>query len=434
VKIVISNTVALNGGDAAILSGLIRILRAAFGPDVRFTVFGSQPDVAARYYPEVTFRPSLFSYTTRSRVRGLRRLLRACHHIRWRLAATRPFAWRTRLLLAARERAALAEYASADLVVSTGGTYLVEIYSLEPRLFDFDIALRLGKPLVLFTQSLGPFTAPRHRRRLRRIFTDAALVLVRDARSRRHITELGVAPHRIRVAADAAFALADPRPAARPAPTWPAERLRVAISVREWRHFRTANPAAGMARYLAAVGSLVQHLVEHDKATVTLLSTCQGIPEYWTDDSRVAADLIRELPPTIREQVSLDDGFHRPQELIDRLREYDLLVATRMHMAILGLCAGVPVLAIAYEFKTTELFRSLGLGEWVHDIETVRAESLIHAVDALIARLEEIGAVVLQVAERERRRALASGRLTRAMVSASRHVEPSRVAHGAGPC
>jgi colanic acid/amylovoran biosynthesis protein len=105
-----------------------------------------------------------------------------------------------------------------------------------------------------------------------------------------------------------------------------------------------------------------------------------------------------------------------------------------MHMAILGLCAGVPVLAIAYEFKTTELFRSLGLNEWVHDIETVRAESLIRAVDALIARLEEVGAVVLQVAERERRRALASGRLTRAMVSASRHVEPSRVAHGAGPC
>jgi colanic acid/amylovoran biosynthesis protein len=51
----------------------------------------------------------------------------------------------------------------------------------------------------------------------------------------------------------------------------------------------------------------------------------------------------------------------------------------------LALCAGVPVLPIAYEFKTVELFQSLGLGEITQDIEAVTPESLEQAFIRLIA-------------------------------------------------
>ncbi|MGT2465469.1 hypothetical protein ACVOMV_09715 [Mesorhizobium atlanticum] len=51
-KVVIENTVCLNTGDAAISLAIRHILRSVVGGDVRFLVFDSQPDVAARLYPK----------------------------------------------------------------------------------------------------------------------------------------------------------------------------------------------------------------------------------------------------------------------------------------------------------------------------------------------------------------------------------------------
>ena len=42
---------------------------------------------------------------------------------------------------------------------------------------------------------------------------------------------------------------------------------------------------------------------------------------------------------------------------------FDFVVATRMHMMILSLCVGTPVLPIAYEFKTKELAARLGIAD-----------------------------------------------------------------------
>jgi colanic acid/amylovoran biosynthesis protein len=140
-----------------------------------------------------------------------------------------------------------------------------------------------------------------------------------------------------------------------------------------------------MQRYLAAVAKLTRVLVEEHGVQVTFLSTCQGVPEYWTDDSRVADRVVSLLPGAVRVHVTVDREFHRPERLIGLFAEHDMVVATRMHAGILALCAGVPVLPIAYEFKTVELFQSLGLGEVTQDIEAVTPESLEQAFRHLLA-------------------------------------------------
>ena len=62
------------------------------------------------------------------------------------------------VFLDSTERRDLLEYKTADLIVSSGGTYLVENYSLAARIFDYQLSLYLDRPLVFFTQSLGPFS------------------------------------------------------------------------------------------------------------------------------------------------------------------------------------------------------------------------------------------------------------------------------------
>src|SRR3546814_14518787 len=98
------------------------------------------------------------------------------------------------------------------MVVSSGGTYLVPHYRLMPKLLDFLVVLALGRPLVLFTQSLGPFHGVGQRCLLRRVLSRAPLILVRDELPLGHLRRLAVPSDVALVCADTAFALSRTEP------------------------------------------------------------------------------------------------------------------------------------------------------------------------------------------------------------------------------
>ncbi|HEY4343348.1 MAG TPA: polysaccharide pyruvyl transferase family protein [Parvibaculum sp.] len=376
-NILITNAIALNGGDAAILHATIDILRREFGDDVHFIVHDMAAKASNRYYPQIAFRNDIYSGVT-DWARGRVKPAIAALGILAIAGLMRIMPGGAAKFLPEALRETLADYAKADLVVSSGGTYLVPHYSLTSKLLDFLIAEALGKPRILFTQSLGPFQSIGHRRLLRWLLRRATLVLVRDQLSLRHLDELGIPRQRVRLCADAAFALARSDLPDRAFP--PSRgRWRVAISVRDWPHFHAGSRQDGMERYFTALSTLVADLTERWHAEVTFISTCQGTPEYWTDDARTAEEIVERLPHRVRGHVTIDRSFRQPARLIAELSTYDLTVATRLHAAILSLCAGTPVLPISYEFKTTELFRGFGLGEATIDVEDISPEAILVA-------------------------------------------------------
>jgi colanic acid/amylovoran biosynthesis protein len=291
----------------------------------------------------------------------------------------------------------------ADVVVATGGTYLVEQYDLGQRLFDMETAIALGRPLVLYTQSLGPFKNPANHRRLRAILGKAALVLLRDERSVEHVRDLSVRHNRVRTTPDAAFALADDDLTMRSLPRAPMSQQcpRVAISVRQWSYFTSGSPEEGMARYRESFIALVTHLVRRYNAEVTFLSTCQGAPGYH-DDSKLATAISAALPDDIRRNVHVNSDFHTPGALIDLLRGFDCVVSTRMHLAILALGVGTPVLPVAYEFKTTELCRALGYAEPPLHVEELSPERLIASFESFVNSYNQQAAPINQAVARFR--------------------------------
>lgn len=375
-KVLITNTTLLNTGDSAIVEAMIAILRRTFGPETSIICYGAQAGTVARYRPGSIVRPTVFDQVTEwaghraGRRMALLCFLAAAFLVR---AGVRP----DRLPLPALLRQSLAEYRSADIVVSAGGTYLVPNYRLMPKIYDFLVTLAVGRPLILFTQSLGPFPTGRDRILLRATLRHARLVMVRDRRSQTHLVDLGVSPSRIAVCADAAFALAMPGiDANRERRSNPPQ---IAVSVRDWPFFDNESAAEGMARYLDAIAGFVHRVITTENARVTFVSSCQGVPEYWTDDSSVALGVLDRLPAWMHENVVIDRVFRSPGELIERLRSFDAVVATRMHIAILSLCAGVPVIPISYEFKTRELAIWLGLDDLLQEIDRVSVDSLIAA-------------------------------------------------------
>jgi colanic acid/amylovoran biosynthesis protein len=415
-KILITNVVMLNTGDAAILMGLMKILRQAFGADVEFVIYDSKPEVARKYYP-LTFRR--WVYLDRRKFRQLGGWSDRLQQLNQNYVLFAAWCWThgfkqiTKAILSPNELRALMEYASADLIVSTGGTYLVENYSLEKRIFDFRFSLLLQKPLMLFTQSLGPFTNQIYQRELQKIFNDVALILLRDRASLKHLEEINVNTKNSHVSSDAAFALAQPEAiqAAQPVPK--NSRLKVAISSRQWSHFKHIDSKFGMRKYQESLSAATQYLVEHHGAEVTFLSTCQGISEYWTDDSKVGEEIAAMVPDSVRQNVQVDHEFRPPEALLEQLKTYDFVIATRMHMAILALSAGTPVLPIAYEFKTRELFDRLQLGKWVHDIELIEPKEFTQSMEAFIQAIPEIRQTLAVGVIKEQQQALAAGAIAK---------------------
>ncbi|MBE0530845.1 MAG: polysaccharide pyruvyl transferase family protein [Rhodospirillales bacterium] len=406
-KIAITNMVTLNTGDAAILISTVDILRTVAGSNLDVTVFDPQASAAKRYYSDFDFRAGFFDQIVawtgvRWRKGGILILLAAA--ATWRTPLRRLFAH----LLPPSIVVSLERFAAADLVISGGGTYLMPHYRIFPKMLDLLVALALRRPFILFTQSLGPF--PRRRRNwlLRYVLRQARVILVRDARSRRHLIDLGISDERIALCADAAFALAPPQPSGSTARVTGEGPLRVAISVRDWPHFSNGT-ADGMAAYHVAIAALVRRLVEGHGAEVMFLSTCQGIREYWTDDSRVAETVAALLPAETRRHVQVDHEFHTPQTLLSLYADFDLVVATRMHAAILALCAGVPVLPVAYEFKTAELFTALGLGDYVQSIESLTGEQLCRTADRMVTERLALRAALPARVARARCSAISAG-------------------------
>ena len=421
-KIVLTNTCALNGGDAAILLALVKVLREAFGADCEFVAYDNQPGPAARYYPELEFRRLLYhgSAETGCGVPGVRYFWRRFKRQRFLVGVwcySRGWGRLAQLLLNRRDREDVEIYESADLIISTGGTYLIEKSGLAPRIFDYRICRWLNKPLVFFTQSIGRFETPGNRRAFRKIFNQARAIFLRDEQSYDNLRELGVDVEKLRIFPDVAFAWAEsdkiPGQVAGQAPpeNWPTavdrgkrgkleksgkrDNLNIAVSVRYWNHFSQGDSTTGMSRYQRVIGETVTQLVRQHGAKVTFVSTCQGIPEYWADDAAVAGEIYAGLADDVRERVTVDSGFHRPSELLEMLGNFDAVIATRMHMAILSLARSVPVFPIAYEFKTRELFNQLGLGRWTQDIDTIETEACLSALVDFIDMLPEIRSTVV---------------------------------------
>jgi colanic acid/amylovoran biosynthesis protein len=388
-RIAITNTVALNGGDAAIAMSLAEAVERA-APSATVEIHDSQPEVVRRYFPERDWRPQIGSLVkSRSPIGQLvgpevrlsaARLLAA---VRMGQIAGRP-----PIGLTETERARIADFAALDLVISTGGTYLIEQYPLEARMFEYRLAGILGIPVIFFTQSLGPFRRRRNQRLLGAAFRRSPLLLARDVRSADHLRALGVTGNHVRVVADGVFSLAghhvaftDLRDAKRP--------VRMAVSVRVWPPGRNIDDPA-VRRFAAAMTQALQTLATKLPAEILLVSTCQGVPEYWADDSRLANQIASGLTGEARARTRVDDSFHRPEELRAMMADADVVLATRMHMAILALTAGTPVVAIAYEFKTRELFRRMGLEHYVLDIESVDADALTNSVLSLMTNFTEV--------------------------------------------
>jgi colanic acid/amylovoran biosynthesis protein len=350
-RILITNSVPLNGGDEALLRATIAVLRDEF-PGCSITVLCKDLDVCRRYHDDLDLDTDLEYIRYPQSVAGHR-----VFKLRTMINDLVGPSWTARLLqvLANRdERRIIGLYRSADLIVSSAGGFLHDFYGIEHRLLGFEMALDLGKPVVIFGQSVGPFWRPRSKQRAREVLSRLDAILLREERSLGHLEDCGVDTSKVRLTADVAFYWRRMAPHLFVSKRRPVQTI--AMSFRQWTH--GGVPAGDLIRKAVA---LCSHLLEtRTGLELVFLSTCQGVPEY-VDDAKVAQTIVNALPQGLQARCRIEAQRYGPEDLIRLYSHMDAYIGMRLHGAILSMLGGTPAMAIAYEEKTPGIFASLGL-------------------------------------------------------------------------
>ncbi|MGK7221904.1 polysaccharide pyruvyl transferase family protein [Kocuria flava] len=363
-QIVVTNAVLSNTGDAAIYQGILKSLHQHTNtPIEQIVVMDADAKSVRPLYPDWNICQQLTapSMTSRKYARFLERALRRllCELLCLAPKKAPKIARILRAIGLPEISSSVRALFDADIVISSGGTYLVDHYNFGPRIAELKTADAMGARILLWTQSMGPFMDRKSKRRIKSLAKIDAHFFVRDEPSRVAIRRALSPTPRVHIVPDVAFALGNITAEINEIP----QRAHLIISIREW-HSPVGENNFQFGNYKTAIRTFAETML--DKSVyVTALSTCQGVESYKIDDSALAKVVFDELP------VHIDDDHHTPDQLMDRLRNVDIVVTTRMHMAILALSLGKPVIAIAYEFKTLELFKNLGLNHCVCAIEDV---------------------------------------------------------------
>jgi len=377
VKVVVSHVYSRdNAGDAALLSVLIDDLRS-IRPDMEIVVLTLDLNDLGKPFDGCPVRPS-FMFHALNRFRFRPRKFAYCA---WVMASTLLNArtggrWR----LPDDLSRVMDSYRDADLVVGVGGGYLrgkpglASTTELALLLHPLVLAHQLDKPVVLYTQSVGPFGNRVQTVAASKVLRSVDLILVREDVTVSTLEALGVSTNVVR-SVDGGFAFtSDARIDLRDLVGAPDNAWVVGVTVRRWL------PAAGQARYEDAFAQLCDWVIDRYGATVVFIP--QVTSDHHGDDDRIPARRVAALMR--HDPVVLEDKYDHGR-IKALYRELDMMVGTRFHSVIFALTARVPALAIEYEHKTTGIMRDLGLERWVMDIAAVDGGPLIARFDALVA-------------------------------------------------
>lgn len=379
---------ASNRGDAAILEGVIASLRKYF-PDTEITVMTDYPNSARLINQVHSVKQAMVPFrwaNLRKNIASIYALVAAVFS-RWGITLPGMRIMREKLLIE--------PYMEADLVVSNGGGFLNDFYAPGNlgRLWGLYFAKLLGKPVVLYAQSIGPLNRTPYRQVARYVLNKVDLITLRDSRSKEILKSIGVNRPPIYVTADAAFTM--PLTSSKPIQLWryedniPMDKsgLKVSISVREWPYYTVSN---GHKRYLATMAALADWLISEKNAQIIFVSTCTGFAGYHNDDRIAAHEVIECMKYCKKKNPVILYGEYIPQELSAIYGYMDLHIGTRMHSNILAMLSGTPFVAVQYEFKTGELMKVFGLEEYLSDINHIEFEDLKEKVDKALANREQI--------------------------------------------
>ena len=269
----------------------------------------------------------------------------------------------------------------ADIVISTGGHHITTMFvhdAASPQIFDMAAALLYKKPLLLWSQSIGPFKFKSHKSWLmvQKILSSAARIFIRDEDSAEKIKKMRVSLEHVSKTYESVFGLCDIVKSR----TKPSERPLV-MGVSVYVHTR-ANRPKEYKKNTYCFASLINHATQAGYKVRFFPMELQG-----TDRDFIEA-VINKVNK--EENCEIVEDFPGTSDHINAISQCRLFVGHKTHSQIFSLVAATPLLAIAYHKKTEDFMVQYGLEEYCITDAQISAEKLIELFDKINDNLDAI--------------------------------------------
>jgi polysaccharide pyruvyl transferase WcaK-like protein len=388
-KILIINTnISWNKGSAAQVASVTRVMRT-FLPGIKFTLLSHCPELDQKYC--LLYDIDIIGYTLKRFYMFRKRLL--FHIIRSLfttlycgiiyLLQTLKFA-RAQHLVEKEKFARI--YGEADLVLDLSGDSFSDwkTYGIT-NVLDILPAIFLKKPLIFFSQTIGPFgylTLPISKFCLKK----SNLIVVREEITKKYLERVIGHDERIFVAADCAFLLE------------PVNSERVLKILQQKCILEREQPLVGVnvsaflmeqnKEYLKIIARLIDYIIESKNACVILIPHVIA-PSEWLCDDRYAARKIFKLLKNKQKVVLINDDYDS-SELKGIIGQCDFFIGSRMHANIAALSQSIPTLAIGWSHKYSGIMKRLGMEKYACDFNNITFEELKTKVDEIFSLKREI--------------------------------------------
>ncbi len=264
----------------------------------------------------------------------------------------------------------------------TAGDSFTDIYG-EERFYKVSLlkseVIRQGMPLILGSQTIGPFKNPEIERIAARIIREATEVYVRDQLSYDYTKEItGRVPL---ITTDIAFVL----PFEQQQKSKDGKRVGFNPSGLLWNGGYTRNNQFGLTvDYKEYCRNVISQLLSDGKEVHLILHAYSKDLSKPDNDLIAVQELHKEFPLTI-----VSPEFANPMEAKGYISGMDLFIGARMHATIAAFSVGVPVLPFSYSRKFEGLFNSLNYDCIIHGCEDSTNEAVKKTLD-WASKLDEL--------------------------------------------
>lgn len=296
------------------------------------------------------------------------------------------------------------EYYESDVIVDLSGDTFSDVGAFSPDVISSLIfAYSFKKPLIIYSQSIGPFK--KHFIPIaRHVIEKADKIVVREKITEKYLRSLGV-KSQVDLVPDCAFAL-EPSKKERIDSILSKEK----ITLKKPLVGLSVNGMVGDDNYIATMARVVDHITEDLKANVIFVPHVVARAEHYTDDDRSIGEKIYELAVT-KKNVNIIKGDYSPNDLKGIISLCDMFIGGRMHANIAALSTNVPTIATSWSHKYHGIMGSLGQERYVCNIKTITFDDMKTKIDELWEKREETRLELEKNVDKQKRTVWESGKI-----------------------